>query len=252
MYSLPLYLPLLPMRALLWLLLPTLLLARPALGQLPALPHPTVLVRGAAEQELDPKKLDLLLTYHFSDNVKAGERTQNQEESLRQVLSQAGIKATNLVLEELSASGYGGLSKVNNTNVALTKVYRLTLDNPQLATTLIPQLAQTGADNLRVVNLQSSQLAAAQAATAAQAVAAARQKAAVVAQAAGGKLGSVIVLTEVLPTAQAAPEVRGAYKVSSAYYEGGYQAPAASAEAPPNLRKIKVLARYDVIFELKP
>ena len=40
----------------------------------PTPPH-TVLVRGTAEQELDPEKLDLLLTYRFSDNVKESGRT---------------------------------------------------------------------------------------------------------------------------------------------------------------------------------
>jgi hypothetical protein len=65
-----------------------LLLARSVAAQSPSsgVPH-TILVRGTAEQELAPEKLDLLLTYHFSDNVKDNERTQNQEESLRKVVT---------------------------------------------------------------------------------------------------------------------------------------------------------------------
>lgn len=53
--------------------------AQVAAAQAPAqapvnLPH-TIAVRGTAEQELEPEKLDLLLTYRFSDNVKENGRT---------------------------------------------------------------------------------------------------------------------------------------------------------------------------------
>jgi uncharacterized protein YggE len=214
----------------------------------PALPR-TVLVRGTAEQELDPEKLDLLVTYRFSDNVKDSERTQNQEENLRQVVQKAGIAADKLVLDDLSAAGYGGFSKTANSNVALTKVYRLTLDQPRQLNTLIPQLIQTGADNLRVVNLRSSRLAAVRTEVAAQAAADARQKAAAVVKAAGGQLGNMVALTEVpLSEAMRAYQRQGsdAYKA----YQG--RAREATEIDTPTLRKIKVTAVYEVVFELKP
>ena len=53
------------------LLLSLLPLAQVGAAQVPAPPMPrTILVRGTAERELDPEKLDLLLTYRFSDNVR--------------------------------------------------------------------------------------------------------------------------------------------------------------------------------------
>jgi len=176
-------------------------LAQVAAAQVPAPLAHTILVRGVAERELDPEKVDMLLTYRFSDNVKESERTQNQEENLRQVLTKTGIAPDKLVLEELSATGYGGASKVGNDNVAFTKVYRLTLDNPQQINTLVPQLVQTGADNLRFVNLQNSKLAATKAELATQAAAEARQKASLAVKAAGGQLGNVVTMVEVLPDA---------------------------------------------------
>lgn len=212
----------------------------------------TILVRGTAEQELEPEKLDLLLTYRFSDNVKAGERTQNQEESLRQVLQQASIGADKLVLEDLSASGYGGLSKTANTTVSLTKVYRLTLDKPQQLAALVPQLVQTGADNLRVVNLRSSKLAAAKAEVAAQAVADARQKAVVAVKAAGGQVGGVATLVEVLPDATYSAQLLREYYGRSKAYELHQEAHGPAGLETPTLRKISVVAVYDVVFELKP
>lgn len=233
------------------LLLP---LAQLAHAQLPAPALPrTVLVRGTAEQELDPEKLDLLVTYRFSDNVKDSERTQNQEENLRQVVQRAGIAADKLMLDDLSAAGYGGFSKTANSNVALTKVYRLTLDQPRQLNTLIPQLVQAGADNLRVVNLRSSHLAATKTEVAAQAAADARQKAAAVVKAAGGQLGNVVAITEV-PDYVPLSEAMRAYQRQGADAYKAYQSRAREATEidTPTLRKIKVTAVYEVVFEVKP
>jgi len=231
-----------------------LLLAQLTHAQMPVPASPrTVLVRGTAEQELDPEKLDLLLTYRFSDNVKDSERTQNQEENLRQVVQKAGIAADKLVLDDLSAAGYGGFSKTANSNVALTKVYRLTLDQPRQLNTLIPQLVQTGADNLRVVNLRSSQLAATQTEVAAQAAADARQKAAAVVKAAGGQLGNVVAMTEV-PDYVPLSEAMRAYQLQGNNAYKAYQGRARETTEidTPTLRKIKVVAVYEVVFEVKP
>ena len=212
-----------------------------------------MLVRGTAEQEIDPEKLDLLVTYHFSDNVKDSERTQNQEENLRQVVQKAGIAADKLVLDDLSAAGYGGFSKTSNSSVALNKVYRLTLDQPRQLNTLIPQLVQTGADNLRVVNLRSSRLAAVKTEVAAQAAADARQKAAAVVKAAGGQLGGIVAMIEVpdyVPMSEAMREYQYKNKDSYNAYQG--RARAATEIDTPSLRKIKVTAVYEVVFEVKP
>ncbi|OGX87164.1 hypothetical protein BEN47_11860 [Hymenobacter lapidarius] len=216
----------------------------------PSLAH-TIMVRGTAEQELDPERLDLLLTYRFSDNVKESGRTQEQEQGLQQVLKQAGIAPEKLVLEELSASGYGGMSKTVNATVALIKVYRLTLDNPKILNSLIPQLVQTGADNLRVVNLESSRMDATKLEVAGRAAAAARQKAQIVVKQAGGQLGNVVTAVEVLPynagDSQLAEFRTAAY--ASKNKAGGDGS--GGDIATPNLRKIKVQAVYDVVFEVK-
>ena len=193
----------------------------------------------------------MLLTYRFSDNVKESERTQNQEESLRQVVAKAGIAPDKLMLEELSATGYGGASKVGNANMALTKVYRLTLNNPQQLNTLVPQLVQTGADNLRFVNLHNGKLAATKAELATQAAAEARQKASLAVRAAGGQLGSVVTMVEVLPEAAYA-ELFLREQAPVMYRAMGAPSRAAPEIATPSLRKIKVQVQYDVVFEIKP
>ncbi|WP_035565356.1 SIMPL domain-containing protein [Hymenobacter sp. IS2118] len=235
------------MRCLFLLLLPLAHLSA-AQAVAPSLAH-TILVRGTAEQELDPEKLDLLLTYRFSDNVKESGRTQEQELGLQQVLKQAGIAPEKLVLEDLSASGYGGMSKTVNATVALTKVYRLTLDNPKILNSLIPRLVQTGADNLRVVNLESSRMDATRLEVAGRAAAAARQKAQIVVKQAGGQLGSVVAAVEVIPGTTLSEELLEGYRKMGS---DKYKASENQAQIPtPNLRKIKVQAVYDVVFEVK-
>jgi uncharacterized protein YggE len=224
-----------------------------AAAQAPAPMHPphTILVRGTAEQELEPEKLDLLLTYRFSDNVKESGRTQEQEQGMQQVLKQAGIPAEKLVLEDLSASGYGGMSKTTNASVALTKVYRLTLENPKILNDLIPKLVQTGADNLRVVNLQSPRLEATRLEVAGRAAANARQKALTVAKQAGGQLGGVVAAVEVLPYGEGENQLGEFRTMGYPKRKANSMAEDSGEISTPSLRKIKVLATYDVVFEVK-
>ncbi|GAA3969960.1 SIMPL domain-containing protein [Hymenobacter antarcticus] len=230
------------------LLLP---LAQPGLAQVVAPPAPPriILVRGTAEQELEPEKLDLLITYRFSDNVKENAHSQEQSQALLQVLKQAGIAADKLVLEDLNASGYGGFSKVNNTSVMLFKTYRLTLERPLLLNTLLPQLVQAGADNVRLAHLQNARLEAVKADLITQAVANARQKATVGASAAGQQLGAVLGLVEVLPGSSRPDVLQARYKIME--LGSNSSMPSAEAEEKPTLRKINVKAVYDVVFELK-
>ncbi|GAB2849241.1 SIMPL domain-containing protein [Hymenobacter ruber] len=229
------------------LLLP---LAQPVVAQVaPPVPPHTILVRGTAEQELDPEKLDLLLTYRFSDNVKESGRNQEQEQALQLVLKQAGIAPEKLVLEDLNASGYGGFSKVNNATVALIKTYRLTLERPQLLNTLLPQLVQAGADNVRLVHLQNARLEAVRADLMTQAVTNARQKAAIAAKAAGQQLGAVLAIVEVVPGSPRPEWLQGRYKLMEL---GSVSSQGSAVEdEKPNLRKINVKAIYDVVFEIK-
>ena len=234
--------------------LPVLLLVQPVAVQAQAatpVPH-AMLVRGMAERELEPEKLDVLMTYHFSDNVKESERTQGQEEALRQVLRRAGIADDKLLLEDLAASGYGGFSKVGNANVALTKTYRLTLDNPQQLNTLVPQLVQTGADNLRFVNLQSNRRPAALAELATQAGADARQKATLAVKAAGAQLGTVLTMVEVLPGQQYSPQALDGVVFGNRKAKASRASDDPVEIDTPNLRKIKLVVVYDVVFEVKP
>ncbi len=229
-----------------------LLLLSPSLLAQPAAAPRRVLVRGIAWQDLEPERAELLLTYQPSDNVKDAERDKQQQAQLAAALRDFGIGSDKLTVNNLSAYGYGGFSKTGNTNVRLTREYRLVTDKPAVLNELIPRLVQSGADQVMVVGLESSRLEAfrlevASKAVASKAVANARVKAQHIAGQVGAKLGPVRQVQEVLPETDRANNPAAAAKLrGAALYEG------ADDGAPlTSLRKIRVLVRLDVEYELQ-
>jgi uncharacterized protein len=224
-------------------------LAAPALAQtappLPPRPH-TVAVRGTATAEVEPEWVELLITYRVSDNVKDNDKARDQEKSLFAVVQSAGVPPDKLVLDNLTAYGYGGMSKTYNSTVALTRVYRLRLDKPALLNDLMPRLVQTGANNVQVSRLESAQLEARKQEVLAKALDNARQKAALLAKQLGQQLGAPLTVTEAVPFAGYRLE-QSTYKLREAR-----QSEVTSADAlPPNLRTIPITSTVDAEFELK-
>ncbi|RTQ50293.1 DUF541 domain-containing protein [Hymenobacter gummosus] len=221
-----------------------------AAAQAPA-PRPrTVSVRGTATAEVEPERMELLITYRVADNVKDADKAKAQEQALLAALQSFGVPREKLVLDNLSAYGYGAFSKTFNSTVSLTKVYRLTLDKPAVLNDLIPRLVQTGADNVQVARLESAQLDARRQQVLAAALDNARQKAAVLARQLGLQLGAPLSVAEALPLrlppADDAP--RGYYKLRGSLPVE----PGADADGPvPNLRTIHLSSSVDAEFELK-
>ncbi|GAB2960378.1 hypothetical protein GCM10027048_30080 [Hymenobacter coalescens] len=235
----------------LWLLAATLAGAATTAAAQTAAPRPrTLAVRGTAFADVEPERVELLVTYRVADNVKDADKAKAQEQALLVALQSFGVPREKLVLDNLTAYGYGGFSKTYNANVSLTKVYRLTLDKPAVLNELIPRLVQTGADNVQVARLESSQLEARKQEVLSRALDNARQKAAQMARQLGQQLGAPLAVAEVVPglTLPAAEDTRSNYKLRGASLEE--QADAAGS-APPNLRTIRVSSAVDAEFELK-
>jgi hypothetical protein len=72
----------------------------------------TIKVRGVSSIEINPEKIDLLIVYRYSDNLKDNQKTLQQEIKLYEVLSLFEIQKKDLVLDNLTATGWGGLYKV--------------------------------------------------------------------------------------------------------------------------------------------
>lgn len=209
-----------------------------------------VVVRGIAQQDLEAERAELLLIYRASDNVKDGDRAKEQQARLAAVLRDFGIPADKLTVNNLSAYGWGGFSKVGNSSVSLTKEYRLVIEKPAILDELIPKLVQSGADNVAVSNLESSRLDAFRLEVMGKALADARNKAQFLAQQAGAKLGPVQAVQEVVPSASPGPEretdlykMRGAARLDEMGAEPN--------SSPVNLRKIRVRVRLDVEYLLQ-
>ncbi|TGE12850.1 SIMPL domain-containing protein [Hymenobacter elongatus] len=209
-----------------------------------------ILVRGAAWQDLEPERAELLLTYRVSDNVKDNERAKEQQARLTAVLRDFGIAPEKLTLNNLSAYGWNGFSKVGNTTVSLTKEYRLIIDKPAQLDELLPKLVQSGADNVVVSNLESAPLDAFRLEVMSKALADARTKAQHMAQQVGAKLGPVQLVQEVVAATPAAERETATYKMRAAAAAMEESSPEANA-SPVSLRKIRVRVRLDVEYQLQ-
>lgn len=217
--------------------------AVPVLAQVASAPRRLV-VRGTAWQDLEPERAELLLTYRASDNVKDGERAKEQQARLAAVLREFNIAPDKLSVNNLSAYGWGGFSKVGNASVALTKEYRLVVDKPATIDELLPKLVQSGADNVMVSNLESSRLDAFRLETMSKALADARNKAQHLAQQTGAKLGKVLLLQEVSTNPErenTTYKMRSTNNLEESITEAG--------NAP--VSKIRVRVRLDVEYELQ-
>lgn len=207
-----------------------------------------VTVRGLATEDIDPERVELYITYRVSDNVKDAHKAREQEEKLLETLQKLNISRENLSVDNLTAYGYGG-SKSYNTNLALTKVYRLIIDRPAVLNELIPRLVQSGADNINVGKLESSQLEAKKQEVLAKAVENARQRAQTVARQANVQLGQLLTLEEIVPGLLTLRADDDSYSRKSRLRE--LQQAGDSGSESLNLRKIRISCAVEAVYELK-
>lgn len=191
---------------------------------------------------MEPEKAELLLTYHFSDNVKDADRAREQQKNLLAVLRDFAIAPEKLTVYNVSASSSGGVYKVANATVFLTKQYKLVVEKPFIMDELIPKLIQSGADRVEAISLISSKLADFRLQVISKALADARTKAQYVARQMGTSVGKVYSVTEIVPAAsRSETDLPSLYKMQ-AYAERQDQ-------QEVSLRKIIVRANFSVEYE---
>lgn len=210
-----------------------------------------IVVRGTSVKEIEPEIVDLSIIYRYNDNVKDNGRIIEQDKMLKAVLPQFSIPMENLIVDNISASGWGGFSKVGNTNISLSKSYRLRYNSTSNIELLISKLIQTGADNVYVSNLESSKLDSVKRLTMLNALENAKIKATEIANKVGGSLGSAKLITEIFPSKTLQTDSRDEYyKLSTINIRGAgiYQDTDIQSI---NMRRIRVTTTYEVEFELK-
>lgn len=210
-----------------------------------------IVVRGTSVIEIEPEIVDFSIIYRYSDNVKENERIIEQDKMLKAILPQFSIPMDNLLVDNISASGWGGFSKVGNTNISLSKSYRLRYNSTNQIDLLISKLIQTGADNVYVSNLESSKLDSVKKLTMLNALDNAKIKAKEIADKVGGTLGKANVITEIFPSKSYQTDSRDEYYKISTINVRGVGVYQDTDIQSLNMRKIRVSTTYEIEFELK-
>ena len=211
----------------------------------------TITVRGTSTSEINPEKVELSIIYRYSDHVKDNDKAIMQETNLLKVLDQFEISKENLIIDNLTASGWGGISKVGNNIISLTKSYRLKINQPQIIDNLLPKLVQTGADNVSIISLESSKLDSAKQASMTQALDNAKSKAQTIAKHMNMQLGSANAISEIFPNKSFQMGERGEYLNKMGINIRGASSLQDIDMESLNMRKIKIITTYEIQFEVK-
>jgi hypothetical protein len=211
----------------------------------------TIKVRGVSSIEINPEKIDLLIVYRYSDNLKDNQKTLQQEIKLYEVLSLFEIQKKDLVLDNLTATGWGGLYKVENNSVTISKSYRLTISNLNIIDSLIYKLIKTGADNVTIVNLENSKLEEYKQVAINKALENAKLKAQTISSNLGVNLSNPISVIEIFPTKTIQNnDSRQYYDKVGNTINGRSNFQDFDIETL-NMRKIKIYSTFDVEYEIK-
>ena len=201
--------------------------------------------------KINPEKIDLLIVYRYSDNLKDNQKTLQQETKLYEVLSLFEIQKKDLVLDNLTATGWGGLYKVENNSVSISKSYRLTISNLNIIDSLIYKLIKTGADNVTIVNLENSKLEEYKQVTINKALENAKLKAQTISSNLGVNLSNPVSVIEIFPTKTIQNnDSRQYYDKVGNTINGRSNFQDFDIETL-NMRKIKIYSTFDVEYEIK-
>ena len=211
----------------------------------------TLKVRGVSSIEINPEKIDLLIVYRYSDNLKDNQKTLQQETKLYEVLSLFEIQKKDLVLDNLTATGWGGVYKVENNSVSISKSYRLTISNLNIIDSLIYKLIKTGADNVTIVNLENSKLEEYKQVAINKALENAKLKAQTISSNLGVNLSNPVSVIEIFPTKTIQNnDSRQYYDKVGNTINGRSNFQDFDIETL-NMRKIKIYSTFDVEYEIK-
>lgn len=211
----------------------------------------TITVRGTSTSEINPEKIELSIVYRYSDNVKDNDKANAQETSLLRVLNEFEVSKESLIVDNLSAYGWGGFSKVGNNTISLTKTYRLKVANPSIIDNLLPKLVQTGADNVSIISLESSKLDSAKQVTMTQALDNARAKAQTIAKHMTVQIGNPLSIIEIFPNKTFQIGERGDYLNKMGINVRGSSTFQDTETETLNMRKIRISTTYEIQFEIK-
>lgn len=207
-----------------------------------------ICVRGESEINLTPDWIELTVTYSETENIKKENELQQKEADLINLLKNFSIDIKKLSVDNFNANrnGYYGSSN----KVRMVKVFKLQLDDIDIADSLILKLFEAGADNVSVTNLQSNRLEETRLDATKIALDKAKKKAEIMASHSASRLGQILEINEIHSTPFNGADAYRSYPFQSFKAYGVNQMIDNNTEHI-GIRKIRVKYAVDVKFELK-
>jgi uncharacterized protein YggE len=206
-------------------------------------------VRGEAEIDIVPDRIELTITFSETENIKKENELQQKEAELIKLLKNFSIDLKKLSIDNFTANRYGYYNSSSN-KVKMLKVFKLQLDKIEIVDSLMLKIFVIGANNVAVTNLHSDRLEEMKLESTKIALDKAKKKAQIMSEHSGYSIGQILEISEYSPQIQAMDN--GNYflqsKTVTAYgvnrmidYEG----------EDIGIRKIQIRYIVDVKYELK-
>lgn len=206
-------------------------------------------VRGEAELDIVPDRIELTITFSETENIKKENELQQKEADLIKLLKGFSIDLKKLSIDVFSANRYGYYNSSSN-KVRMLKVFKLQLDKIEIVDSLMLKLFVIGANNVAVTNLHSNRLEEMKLESTKIALDKAKKKAQTMSEHSGCSIGQILEISEYSPQVQGINN--GNYFLqskSNTAYGGNLMFDDDGEDI--GIRKIRIRYIVDVKYELK-
>jgi uncharacterized protein YggE len=117
-----------------------------------------ILVRGIAEREIEPNKIELSVFISSTEDTKTEGEIKKKETQLISLLKSLSIDQSNISLDTYSAYKFYGINFSKTTKFNLSKAYKITISKVELLDTLIPKLFEIGINNVNIVTIDHTDI----------------------------------------------------------------------------------------------
>lgn len=207
-----------------------------------------ILVRGESEINIVPDRIELSIFFSENEKLKGENKLKEKESELVKLLTEFSIDLKKMTVDNFIADR-GFYYKSYWDRARMSKLYKLKLENLDIADSLIVRLLQIGADRVSVTDLQNDRIEETKLEAARIALDKAKKKAELMASHLNCSIGEVLEISEFRPQGSASIEINSwdnknisAYGANRVYDNG---------EEGIGIKKIKVVYVVDVKYELK-
>lgn len=210
-------------------------------------------VKGVSEKQIEPDRIELTIIFNEKQNIKKESDFKEIDSRLKKALEVFNIPIENLSVNKISAQGNYYSSYKTSQRIRLRKVYKLKIENLEMADPIIFKLFEIGADDINLTNLESDQLEDVRIEALKEALQKAQQKANIMVDQLNINLGKAIHVEEYSPrNLNTMPDRYAILKNEIAIGYGGHRLSLRTNEVGPELDKIELIYIVNVRFEIIP